>query len=140
MADIDKPYGPFVHRLFEAQAARRPRSVAVSAAGVSLTYGQLAGAANRLAHRLRALGVGPEALTGVCLERGHDAIVSLLAVWKAGGVYLPLDPLLPPARLIQMCEESRPGVIVVSRAHAPIFSAVPAARLVLIASRAHFEA
>jgi amino acid adenylation domain-containing protein/thioester reductase-like protein len=135
MANTDRPYRHnlrFVHHLFDSRAARRPHSAAVSAAGISLTYGQLAGAANQLAHRLRALGVGPEALTGVCLERGSDAIRCLLAVWKAGGAYLPLDPSLPPARLIQMCEESRPGVILVSRAHVSIFSAVTAARLVLI--------
>lgn len=121
----------FVHHLFDEQASDRPHSVAVISAGTQLTYRQLAAAANQLAHQLRALGVGPETLVGVCLERGSDAIRCLLAILKSGGAYLPLDPSLPAARLTQMCEEGRPSVILVSRAHAPAFSGT-CARLVLI--------
>src|ERR1035441_6567213 len=121
----------FVHHLFDEQASGRPHSVAVISAGTQLTYRQLAAAANQLARHLRALGVGPETLVGVCLERGSDAIRCLLAILKSGGAYLPLDPSLPAARLTQMCEEGRPSVILVSRAHAPAFSGT-CARLVLI--------
>ncbi len=102
-------------------------------AGSSLTYRQLATAANQLAHYLRTLGVGPEVLAGVCLERGSDAIRCLLAVLKSGGAYLPLDTSLPPARLAQLCAEVRPRVILVSREYAPAFAG-SGARLVLIDS------
>ncbi|MDQ2813269.1 MAG: amino acid adenylation domain-containing protein [Actinomycetota bacterium] len=100
-------------------------------AGIGLTYRQLATTANQLAHHLRAQGVGPETLAGVCLERGADTIRCLLAIFKAGGGYLPLDPSLPSARLIQMYEESRPEVLLISREHAQAFAGT-GARLVLI--------
>ena len=77
------------------------------------------------------MGVGPETLVGVCLERGIDAIRCLLAILKAGGAYLPLDPSLPAARLTQMCAEARPAVILVSRAEARAFGGTDA-RLLLI--------
>jgi amino acid adenylation domain-containing protein/thioester reductase-like protein len=121
----------YVHHLFDEQASRRPHSAAVISAGIQLTYRQLAGTANQLARHLRALGVGPETLAGVCLERGIDTIRCLLAIFKAGGAYLPLDPSLPSARLTQMYEESRPEVILVSRVNAQAFAGT-GARLVLI--------
>ena len=121
----------FVHHLFDEQAAGRPHSAAVISAGSQLTYRQLAGAANQLAHHLRGLGVGPEAMVGVCLERGSAAIRCLLAILKSGGAYLPLDPSLPAARLTQMCAEGQPILILVSREHAPAFSGT-GVRLVLI--------
>jgi amino acid adenylation domain-containing protein/thioester reductase-like protein len=77
------------------------------------------------------MGVGPETLVGVCLERGSEAIRCLLAILKAGGAYLPLDPSLPAARLTQMCAEARPMVVLVSRADARAFSET-GARLLLI--------
>ena len=77
------------------------------------------------------MGVGPETLVGVCLERGIEAIRCLLAILKAGGAYLPLDPSLPAARLTQMCAEARPMVILASRADAGAFSETDA-RLLLI--------
>lgn len=97
--------------MLDEQAHRQPDSVAVISGGVEVTYRQLAQSANQLAHHLRGLGVGPEVLVGVCAERGIEAIRSMLAVLKAGGAYLPLDPGLPGARLAQMCEEARPAVI-----------------------------
>ncbi|SEL58156.1 non-ribosomal peptide synthetase [Streptacidiphilus jiangxiensis] len=78
--------------------ARTPRAVAVSGGGRSLTYAELDEAASALARRLRALGVGRESLVGVCLGRSVDLAVALLAVWRAGGAYLPLDPNHPRAR------------------------------------------
>ena len=83
-----------VHRLIEAQAERTPKAVALAAAGESLTYEELNARANRLARRLRALGVGPEVLVGLCLRRSPAMVVGLLAVLKAGGAYVPLDPAL----------------------------------------------
>ena len=112
----------YVHDLFGEQASRRPHSAAVVAAGNQLTYRQLDQSANQLAHHLQGMGVGPETLVGVCLERGTEAIRCLLAILKAGGAYLPLDPSLPAARLTQMCAEARPPVILVSHADAGAFS------------------
>jgi amino acid adenylation domain-containing protein/thioester reductase-like protein len=100
-----------------------------------LTYRQLNQSANQLAHHLAGMGVGPETLVGVCLDRGIEAIRCLLAILKAGGAYLPLDPSLPAARLQQMCAEARPTVILVSRADARAFAETEA-RLLLIDERA----
>jgi non-ribosomal peptide synthetase component F len=96
-----------------------------------LTYRQLNQSANKLAHHLADMGVGPETLVGVCLERGVETIRCLLATLKAGGAYLPLDPSLPAVRLRQMCAEARPQVILVSRANAGTFADTDA-RLLLI--------
>jgi amino acid adenylation domain-containing protein/thioester reductase-like protein len=121
----------YVHDLFDAQAARQPGRDAVVSGQARLTYRQLSQSANQLAHHLRALGVGPETLAGVCLERGTEAIRCLLAVLKAGGAYLPLDPALPAARLAQMCSQARPGVILAGRAEAAALPATGARLLVL---------
>ncbi|GAB1510049.1 non-ribosomal peptide synthase/polyketide synthase [Actinophytocola sp. KF-1] len=108
--------GRCVHEVFAGQAARTPDASAVTFAGTALTYAQLDARANRLAHHLVALGVGPDVPVGVCLERSADAIVCLLAVLKAGGAYVPLDPGYPPDRLAFMLEDTAaPVVLTVSR-------------------------
>jgi amino acid adenylation domain-containing protein/thioester reductase-like protein len=112
----------FVHGLFEEQANRRPHSVAAVSGDIELTYRELARSANQLAHHLQGLGVGPEVLVGVCAERGVAAIRFMLAVLKAGGAFLLLDPALPSARLTQMCEEARPAVILADGIGAEAFS------------------
>ena len=122
--------GPSVLGLFRARAARQPHATAVAAGGERLTYRELDESANQLARHLRQLGAGPESLVGVCQARGIAAIRCLLAVLKAGGVYLPLDPSLPAARLTQMCEEARPAVIMVSGADTGAFPGT-GARLLL---------
>src|SRR5262249_11978879 len=81
-----------VHRLFEARGAATPQAVAVEHDGRTLTYAELNAGANRLAHRLRALGVRPDARVAICAERGVEMVVGLLGVLKAGGAYVPLDP------------------------------------------------
>jgi amino acid adenylation domain-containing protein len=84
---------------FEARVAGSPVAVALACGGETLTYAELDAGANRLARYLRGLGVGPEVVVGVCVNRGFAAVVSLLAVMKAGGVYLPLDSRHPGERL-----------------------------------------
>jgi amino acid adenylation domain-containing protein/thioester reductase-like protein len=103
-----------VPSLFAAQAARDPGALAGRGAA-QLSYGALGRSANRLAHALREIGVGPETVTGVGLERGADSIVALLGIFTAGGGYLPMDPALPAPRLTQMCGEAGAGVILLNR-------------------------
>ena len=92
-----------LHQLFEEQAARTPAAVAVVYEGEQLTYQQLNVRANQLAHYLRKLGVGPEVMVGICLERSVEMVVALLGILKAGGAYLPLDPDYPKERLPFSC-------------------------------------
>jgi amino acid adenylation domain-containing protein/FkbM family methyltransferase len=102
---------PSIARGFERQAAGRPAAVAVVCGDRALTYGELNRRANRLAHHLRQLGVGPEVPVAVLLERSLDLVVALLAILKAGGAYLPMDPLHPAARLAEILESGRAPVL-----------------------------
>src|SRR5271166_6797766 len=98
--------------LFAAQAARSPDAVAVVFEEERLSYGELDLRANRLAHHLRALGVGPETVVGLCLSRSLDLIVGLIGILKAGGAYLPLDPDYPQERLAFMLADAGARVLV----------------------------
>jgi amino acid adenylation domain-containing protein len=102
------PADSFIHERFEAQAARTPDAVAIVYEDRRLTYGELNRRANRLAHHLRALGVGPDVRVGICVERGPELVVAVLGVLKAGGAYLPLDPGYPQERLLDMVQDSAP--------------------------------
>ena len=95
--------------LFAAQAARSPDAVAVVFEDAQLTYAQLDARANQLAHHLQSLGVGPEVVVGLCVERSLEMMVGLLGILKAGGAYLPLDPAYPPERLAFMLEDRGRG-------------------------------
>ncbi|HEY0510666.1 MAG TPA: amino acid adenylation domain-containing protein, partial [Thermoanaerobaculia bacterium] len=124
--------GPEVclHQLFEAQAARTPeRTALVAAEGERLTYRELNDRADRLARRLRALGLGPELLAGVLMDRTADLVVALLAVHKAGGAYAPLDPSYPKSRVLLMLETARVAVLVTRRRLAETFADELPARL-----------
>ncbi|HEV8583000.1 MAG TPA: amino acid adenylation domain-containing protein [Thermoanaerobaculia bacterium] len=105
-----------LHELFEAQVRIGPeREAMVAPEGVRLSYGELNARAERLARRLRALGLGPEMLAGVLLDRTADLIITLLAVLKAGGAYAPLDPNYPQQRVLLMLETARARVLVTRR-------------------------
>jgi amino acid adenylation domain-containing protein len=95
------PAAKCLHELFEEQAARVPKRVAVRCGEVAFTYGELNERANQLAHYLRKQGVGPDRPVGLCLERSAETMVAVLAILKAGGAYVPLNPDNPPARLLQ---------------------------------------
>jgi amino acid adenylation domain-containing protein len=103
------------HRQVQARAALDPAAVALIADGGEVTRGELERRANRLARRLAALGVGPERRVALCLERGVELVVAILAVLKAGGAYLPLDPGNPPERLAFMLADSGAAVLVTQR-------------------------
>jgi amino acid adenylation domain-containing protein len=111
-----------VHELFEEQVLRTPESIALISgesialiSGERLTFSDLNRRANRLAHRLRARGVGPEVLVGICLERSIDMIVGVLGILKAGGGYLPLDPNYPDEHLAFQLADARPSVVLTRR-------------------------
>ncbi len=111
----DYPTGELIHELFEAQVARTPNAVAVVYEGESLRYAVLNAGPIKLARHLRTLGVGPDAIVGVCLERSLEMVVALLAVLKAGGAYLPLDPQYPPERLQYMQHDAQVKVLLTQR-------------------------
>src|SRR5258708_6559380 len=108
---VEFPRDWCIHELFEEQAARRPQAVALTFEDRQLTYGELNRRANQLAHHLRALGVGPETLVGICIERSLEMAVGLLGILKAGGAYLPLDPEYPRERLAYMPADTAPPVL-----------------------------
>jgi amino acid adenylation domain-containing protein len=107
----DHPRDSLVHRLFEAQVDRAPDGIAVAFEAEALTYGQLNRRANQLAHHLRALGVGPEIVVAVCLERSLAGVIGLLGILKAGGAYLPLDPAHPKERQAFMLRDAEVPVV-----------------------------
>ncbi|MEI8151204.1 MAG: amino acid adenylation domain-containing protein, partial [Hyphomicrobiales bacterium] len=102
--------------LFAAQAVRTPDAVAVTFEGRALTYAELDEQANRLAHHLRGLGVGPETIVGLCVERSPDMLAGILGILKAGGAYLPLDPAYPRERLAFMVADASARVLVTQSA------------------------
>jgi aspartate racemase len=110
--DIDR----CIHEVFDARAAETPDAVALVFRDRPLTYEALRERANRLANHLQDLGVGHETPVGLCLNRGLDCVVAMLAILKAGGAYVPLDPNYPKARLARMIDGARAGVIVTETA------------------------
>ncbi|HEX6911548.1 MAG TPA: amino acid adenylation domain-containing protein [Longimicrobium sp.] len=109
--EAEYPREACIHELFQAQVERTPDAPALVCGGEALTYAALNRRANRLAHHLRGLGVGPDARVGICVARGVEMVVAQLATLKAGGAYVPLDPNYPAERLACMLEDSAPQVL-----------------------------
>ena len=128
---------PTIPALFAAQVARSPEATAVAGAGETLTYRELAARAHRLADRLRALGIGPEATVGVCLRRSPDLVAAVLGVLEAGAAYVPLDPAYPAERLAFMLADSGAAVVLADAASRP---RLPASLPATMAAVLHVDA
>jgi amino acid adenylation domain-containing protein len=110
------PHEKLIHELFEQQAASVPQAVAVTHGARSLTYRELNAQANQLARYLRSRGIGPDQLVGICLDRSVEMLIGLLAVLKAGGAYIPLDPGDPVERLEHILKDGKPRVLLTAAA------------------------
>ncbi|HRI67280.1 MAG TPA: condensation domain-containing protein, partial [Polyangium sp.] len=120
------PQDKCVHQFFEDQVAKTPGAIAVETGHTRLTYSALDTQANRLAHHLRNLGVGPEMRVGLCVERSVDMLVGLLGILKAGAAYVPLDPSYPAERLCYMLADAGISILVTQsylEARMPTFDA-----------------
>ncbi|MBR8826762.1 MAG: amino acid adenylation domain-containing protein [Gomphosphaeria aponina SAG 52.96 = DSM 107014] len=107
----DDPKDKCIHQLFEEQVAKTPDKIAVVFEEQQLTYSQLNEKANQLAHYLQKLGVKPETLVGICVERSLEMIIGILGILKAGGAYVPLEPNYPSDRLIYMLDNAKISVL-----------------------------
>ncbi|PBP63006.1 non-ribosomal peptide synthetase, partial [Pseudomonas syringae] len=110
---LDYPQQQTIHGLFEAQVERTPQALAVIHGEQRVTYRELNEQANRLAHALRKQGVQPDSRVGICVERSAEMVVGLLAILKAGGGYVPLDPAYPVERIAYMLQDSAPAAVLV---------------------------
>ncbi|MBN3921606.1 non-ribosomal peptide synthetase, partial [Nostoc sp. NMS4] len=108
---VEYPQDKCIHQLFEAQVEQTPNATAVIFGEQQLTYTELNARANQLAHYLQTLGVKPDVLVGLCVERSLEMVVGLLGILKAGGAYLPLDPDYPSDRLSFMLEDAQLRVL-----------------------------
>ena len=125
------PDAALLHGLFEEQACRTPEAVAVVFEDRALTYYELDRRANQLARHLRKLGVGPEVLVGLFLERSLEMVIGLFGVLKAGGAYVPLDPGYPAERVAYTIEDSRTRIVLTQSSLLPRLP-MSAARLVCL--------
>jgi natural product biosynthesis luciferase-like monooxygenase protein/amino acid adenylation domain-containing protein len=100
-----------IQRQFEVQAAKTPDRIAVTFDSTTWSYADLNARANQLAHHLRGLGVGPDVMVGICIERSIEMVVGLLGILKAGAAYVPLDPMYPQSRLAHMLDDAKPAVV-----------------------------
>jgi amino acid adenylation domain-containing protein len=106
------PSNHCIHHLFEEQASKTPDAIAVVRDDIQLTYAQLNLQANRLAHRLMAMGIRPDSRVAICADRYPHMVVGLLAILKAGSAYVPLDPSYPTQRLTEVLDESQPLLLI----------------------------
>ena len=112
---VDYPGEYCIHELFEAQVERSPNSIAVTFEDKQLTYRELNQRANQLAHYLQSLGVKPEVLVGICVERSLEMVIGILGILKAGGAYVPLDPSYPQQRLALILDDAKPLVLLTQK-------------------------
>lgn len=132
---LEYPRETCVHSCVERQAAAAPQRIAVTDATNALTYGELNARANRLASRLRALGVGADRLVAVCMDRSAEMIVAWLGVLKAGGAFVPLDPAYPAERLsFQLADCGAQVLVTQPRQHAVLPSSLAGLTVVEVAA------
>jgi amino acid adenylation domain-containing protein len=117
---------------FEAQVTRTPGAIALELEGVTLTYGELNARANQVAHYLRGIGVGPNCLVGVSLERSFDLIIAIYGILKAGGAYVPLDPTYPLERLRYMASAVKLEVLITHSSCTPWHDQTPDLNVLLL--------
>ena len=110
--NTDYPAERCIHELFEIQARKSPETVAVEFGGRHLTYAELDARSNELAAHLQSLGVAPNVLVAVCMDRSLELVIALLGILKSGGAYVPMDPTFPSERLRFMLEDSKPLVVI----------------------------
>ncbi|MEH2228580.1 MAG: amino acid adenylation domain-containing protein [Nostoc sp.] len=111
----DYPGEYCIHELFEAQVERSPDAIAITFEDQHLTYRELNNRANQLAHYLQSLGVKPEVLVGICVERSLEMVIGILGILKAGGAYVPLDPAYPQERLALILDDVKPLVLLTQK-------------------------
>ncbi|MEP0858569.1 amino acid adenylation domain-containing protein [Trichocoleus sp. DQ-U1] len=104
-----------IHQLFEEQVERTPDNIAVVFENQQLTYRELNDRANKIAHHLQNLGVKPEVVVGICVERSLEMVMGMLGIFKAGGAYLPLDPAMPKERLALMLQDAQVPVLLTQK-------------------------
>lgn len=121
-----------LHQLFERQVNARPTATAVTFNGESISYGELNARANRLAHYLQERGVARESLIGLCLDRGFDTIIAILAVLKAGAAYIPIEPLYPAERVRSILEDAECPLVIIHKGHRALVAAAPSENQVVL--------
>ncbi|WP_430432588.1 amino acid adenylation domain-containing protein [Methyloversatilis sp.] len=120
---VDYPAHVTLASMFAQQVARTPDAIALACGDALLSYAELNARANRLAHRLRTLGIGPDRCVAVCMTRSFELVIALVAIQKAGGAYLPIDPDYPDARIDYMLEDAAAPVLLTQRAPGARFAA-----------------
>ncbi|RON25158.1 non-ribosomal peptide synthetase [Pseudomonas brassicacearum] len=131
-ADETYPQDLCIHELISQQVTASPNALAVTFGTKQLTYAELEIQANRLAHKLIELGVGPEVRVGVAMQRSENLLVALLAVLKAGGAYVPLDPDYPDERVAYMIEDSRALVLLTEQSMAATLTVTADTQVLLL--------
>ena len=119
---VQYPLDRCLHEMFEEQVARTPRAIAVVDEHRQLSYEELNRRANQIAHYLRKLGVGPDVVVGVCMERSLEMVMGLVGVLKAGGAYMPLDPEYPAERLAYMMSDAQLNFLITQERLQDIFA------------------
>ncbi|MBV6748763.1 amino acid adenylation domain-containing protein [Pseudomonas chlororaphis] len=120
--EFDYPLEQTLHGLFEAQVERTPQAIAVVHGDIRLSYRELNNRANQLAHHLLDLGVKPDSRVAICAERSESMVIGLLAILKAGGGYVPLDPTYPADRIAYMLQDSAPAAVLAQSATVSLLS------------------